>query len=60
MRELAHSFILRLVIMDCKESDKLRDERIEGTNNGATLRTRTVENKKKYKRKKKVEFDEFE
>ncbi len=46
--------------MDCKESDKLRDERIEGTNNGATLRTRTVENKKKYKRKKKVEFDEFE
>lgn len=41
-----------------KESDYLRDERIFGTNNGATLRTRVIKNKKAYKRKKKVEHDE--
>lgn len=41
-----------------KESDYLRDERIQGTNNGATLRTRIVKNKKAYIRKKKVELDE--
>lgn len=41
-----------------KESDYLRDERIFGTNNGATLRTRVIKNKKAYKRKKKVEPDE--
>lgn len=41
-----------------KESDYLRDERIFGTNNGATLRTRVIKNKKAYKRKKKVNLDE--
>lgn len=41
-----------------KESDYLRDERISGTNNGATLRTRVIKNKKAYKRKKKVVPDE--
>ena len=41
-----------------KESDYLRDERIQGTNNGATLRTRVVKNKKAYVRNKKVELDE--
>lgn len=40
-----------------KEFDYLRDERIFGTNNGATLRTRVIKNKKAYKRKKKVELD---
>lgn len=41
-----------------KESDYLRDERITGTNNGATLRTRVIKNKKAYKRKKKVNLDD--
>lgn len=41
-----------------KESDYLRDERIAGTNNGATLRTRVIKNKKAYKRKKKVNLDD--
>jgi hypothetical protein len=41
-----------------KESDYLRDERIFGTNNGATLRTRVIKNKKAYKRKKKVNLDD--
>lgn len=39
---------------NAKESDYLRDERIFGTNNGATLQTRVIKNKKEYKRKKKV------
>lgn len=43
---------------DGKESDYLRDERINGTNNGATLQTRVIKNKKEYKRKKKVNLDE--
>lgn len=43
---------------EAKESDYLRDERINGTNNGATLRTRVIKNKKEYKRKKKVNLDE--
>ena len=43
---------------DAKESDYLRDERIFGTNNGATLRTRVIKNKKAYKRKKKVNLDD--
>ena len=43
---------------DAKESDYLRDERIVGTNNGATLQTRIITNKKEYKRKKKVNLDE--
>ena len=40
---------------NAKESDYLRDERIFGTNNGATLQTRVIKNKKEYKRKKKVD-----
>ena len=43
---------------DAKESDYLRDERIVGTNNGATLQTRVIKNKKEYKRKKNVNLDE--
>ena len=43
---------------DAKESDYLRDERIFGTNNGATLQTRVIKNKKEYKRKKNVNLDE--
>ena len=43
---------------EAKESDYLRDERINGTNNGATLQTRIITNKKEYKRKKKVNLDE--
>lgn len=34
-----------------KESRKLREERIAGTGNGATLRTRIVRDRKKYTRK---------
>lgn len=36
-----------------KEPAWLRIERLAGTNNGATLRTRTVKDKTKYTRKKK-------
>lgn len=43
---------------NAKESDYLRDERIFGTNNGATLQTRVIKNKKAYKRKKKLNLDE--
>ena len=43
---------------NAKESDYLRDERIFGTNNGATLQTRVIKNKKKYKRKKKLNLDD--
>ncbi len=34
-----------------KESRRLREERIAGTGNGATLRTRIVRDRKKYTRK---------
>ena len=34
-----------------KESARLRDERIAGTSNGMTLRTRVVRDRKKYSRK---------
>lgn len=44
---------------DSKESDYLRDERIFGTNNGATLQTRVIKNKKEYKREKNVNLDEI-
>lgn len=37
-----------------KESDRMRKERIAGTNNGATMRSCVVPNKKGYKRNKKV------
>ena len=35
-----------------KESKKQRQERIQNSNNGATMRTRVVPNKKKYNRAK--------
>lgn len=44
--------------MKAKESENLRNERIAGTNNGATLRTRVIVSKKAYKRNKKVDEDE--
>lgn len=44
--------------MDNKETEYLRSERISGTNNGATLRTRVVKSKKAYKRKKKVDDED--
>ena len=40
-----------------KETKTLRKERIQGTNNSATLKTRVVKSKKIYKRCKKVDFD---
>lgn len=35
-----------------KESQRMREERIANSNNGMTLRTRTVPNKKAYNRAK--------
>lgn len=37
--------------MEYCETDRLRDQRIEGTDNGRTLRTRVVRDKTKYTRK---------
>lgn len=34
-----------------RETDRLRDQRIEGTDNSRTLRTRVVRDKTKYTRK---------
>lgn len=45
--------IRELMNMEVKESDRLRKERITGTANGSTLRTRVVRDKTKYTRKKK-------
>lgn len=43
---------------NAKESKRQRAERIAQSNNGMTLRTRTVPNKKAYSRKKlKIEVD---
>ena len=52
------SVTLDVKMEDAKESDYLRDERIFGTNNGATLQTRVIKNKKAYKRKKKLNLNE--
>lgn len=52
------SVTLDVKMENAKESDYLRDERIFGTNNGATLQTRVIKNKKAYKRKKKLNLDE--
>jgi hypothetical protein len=41
--------------MEAKETKRQRSERIKNSNNGATLRTRVVE--KKRKRNKKVDID---
>lgn len=43
--------------MKAKESKRQRKERLEGSNNGATLRTRVVEDKKKRKRIKRVNWE---
>lgn len=40
-----------------KESKRQRDERIADSNNGTTLRTRVVPNKKKRKRIKRVDWE---
>jgi hypothetical protein len=40
-----------------KESKRQRDERIAESNNGTTLRTRVVPNKKKKKRIKRVDWE---
>lgn len=41
-----------------KESKRQRAERIANSNNGMTMRTRTVQSKKKYSRKNvKIEMD---
>ena len=37
--------------MEYRETDNLRDQRIEGTDNSRTLRTRVVRDKTKYTRK---------
>ena len=50
---------LDVKMADSKESDYLRDERIFGTNNGATLQTKVIKNKKEYKREKNVNLDEI-
>lgn len=39
--------------MEYRETDNLRNKRIEGTDNGRTLRTRVVRDKTKYTRKMK-------
>lgn len=52
------SVTLDVKMENAKESDYLRDERIFGTNNGATLQTRVIKNKKAYTRKKKLNLDE--
>lgn len=45
--------IRELINMEAKETDRLRKERISGTANSSTLRTRVVRDKTKYTRKKK-------
>lgn len=41
-----------------KETERMRKERIASTNNGCTLRTRVVKDKKKYSRKQKHKKEE--
>ena len=41
-----------------KENERMRNERIAGSDNGRTLRTRVIKNKKKYSRKKKHKKEE--
>lgn len=43
--------------MKAKESKRQRSERIADSNNGATLRTRVVGDRKKRKRIKRVDLD---
>lgn len=42
-----------------KENERMRNERIADTNNGMTLRTRSIPNKKKYTRKQKHSNKDF-
>ncbi len=46
--------------MEYRETDNLRDQRIEGTDNGRTLRTRVVRDKTKYNRKSKHRGNEYD
>lgn len=41
-----------------KETERMRKERIAGSDNGRTLRTRVVKDKKKYSRKQKHKKEE--
>lgn len=41
-----------------KENERMRNERIAGSDNGRTMRTRVVKDKKKYTRKKKHKNEE--
>ena len=41
-----------------KENERMRNERIAGSDNGRTLRTRVIKDKKKYSRKKKHKKEE--
>lgn len=43
---------MKISSLKYKESEKEREDRIKETNNGATLKTRRVESKKMYSRKK--------
>lgn len=42
------------------ESERIRSERISGTNNGSTLRTRVVRDESKYTRKIKHKGKDYE
>ena len=41
-----------------KENERMRNERIVGSDNGRTLRTRVIKDKKKYSRTKKHKKEE--
>lgn len=41
-----------------KENERMRNERIASSDNGRTLRTRVIKDKKKYSRKKKHKKEE--
>lgn len=51
------AFSVEELIIQYKETEQLRKARIQGTDNGSTLRTRVVMSKKLYKRRKKVDFE---
>lgn len=44
---------------EAKENERMRKERIAGSDNGRTMRTRVVKDKKKYTRKKKHKENEL-
>lgn len=45
---------------DAKETERMRSERITGSDNGRTLRTRVVTDKTKYNRKSKHRGNEYD